>query len=140
MESLKLTKEQENKLLEMARKLLPEYFFDEEGEDYYIDEDGIINFLIPIKENEYKCGEIHWFEFCMRYITPALDKLYIENILNPVNPQYFKNANKTMDFPYNWNELWGDRPFYQFNNNCNGSYCKKHPIDYLYEEFKKLKL
>lgn len=112
MESLKLTKEQENKLLEMAEKLFPEYFFDEEGEDYYIDEDGIINFLIPIKENEYKCGEIHWFEFCMTYLAEKIIPAFCDM----------------------------EKMYSGIMGNDESDCFKKHPIDYLYEEFKKLKL
>ncbi len=81
---------------------------------------------------------IHWFEFCMRYLTPKLDELYNKIILYPVDPYSEENKGKSLNYPKDWSERYQRRPFFQFNINCNASHYKKHPIDYLYEEFKKL--
>ena len=119
MKSIQLTEEHKSKLLEMCKILFPEYFFDEEGEDYYIDENNIINFLIPIKENEFKGGEIHWFEFCMTWLSHKI-------IFNPNNKLSACNHNHAGLLESTMSIFYGEK---------HGI----HPVDYLYEEFLKLK-
>lgn len=114
MTSIKLTEAHKAKLLEMCEKLFPEYFFDEEGEDYYIDDNNIINFLIPIKENEFKGEGIHWFEFCMTHLADKMLQL-----------GELPNYDNKLD--------------YEFNSILQSSWWESHPVDYLYKEFKKLK-
>lgn len=122
MKAIELTEEHKSKLLEMCKILFPEYFFDEEGEDYYIDENNIINFLIPIKENEFKGGEIHWFEFCTNEIVNELAWRNIETeILADCEYENFRMKLITKIFK---DKLVG--------NNF-------HIIDYLYKQFQKLK-
>jgi hypothetical protein len=136
MKPIDLTEEQKNKLLEMCQVLFPEYkkifFFNKDQEGNY-DEEDFISF-----DSEY----IHWFEFCTRFLMSKLDALYIEKILDPVDP-YGKTNNygrgSIKDYPDNWSELWNKRIFYEYPNNLNGTFPKKHPVDYLYDEFKKNK-
>lgn len=144
MNALEITEEQKIKLLEMCNKLFPgpkwQFWNNEECSD--IDETHIgysRTYFIPKNYQDFSEGLIiHWFEFCMRYIATELNKMYIEKRIDPVDPRHIFNIDKNIEFPNNWMELWNNRPFYQFNINCNGTQCKKHPIDYLYSEFKKL--
>ena len=68
-----------------------------------------------------------------------LDELYFEKVLYPLDPYHILNKNKNLKYPNNWSELWNKRLFFMFTNNLNGTCYKKHPVDYLYEEFLKLK-
>ncbi len=80
-----LTEEQKNKLLEMCQVLFPEL-------DNLEIRDSMEDFNFPF---EHICVEfnrnknltiIHWFEFCTRFLMSKLDALYIEKVLDPVDP------------------------------------------------------
>lgn len=77
---------------------------------------------------------IHWFEFCMTHLT--------EKILNPTPDKSCRTLqDKFKDFFFAWetNMYWS---FYIDDKHINydNPDRPKHPIDYLYSEFKKLKL
>ena len=114
MKSIELTEEHKSKLLEMCKALFPEYKR-VEITDYQIDIDR--NHSNPVFIDLYK-GEltvpfdiysIHWFEFCINHLSKKV---------------YTIDGKVMSGYTY-------------FINNIR--YTKKHPVDYLYEEFKKLK-
>ena len=119
MKPLTLTKEQKSKLLEMCKHFFPEYKFGFESD--YAEITNIINFHKPKTQQWHEWELIHWFEFCMTHL--------IEKIL--VMPD------EDSEYPF---EEWSVDGFscgsedliYQMNHS------RKHPIDYLYSEFKKL--
>lgn len=114
MKSIDINKKQKEMLLEMCKILFPKDKVD------YI-EKGVIYFLInyferPDPNNSKitfggwdKTESIHWFEFCMTYL---FTKIKIE-------PTCYENIEDYI--------------------HMNSSFIFGHPIDYLYEEFKKLK-
>ncbi len=116
MNSIQLTEEHKSKLLEMCKDLFPKYkvkFIPDNLLEY---DDQIFNYLSieEITEKEVDFTVIHWFEFCMTNLVASLVKL--DNLSNRI-----------------WREVW---------NELNGGPMvgiKKHPTDYLYNEFKKLK-
>ena len=127
MNPIQLTDEHKSKLLEMCEALFPEqspFHLGLRGEirkgwgysrnflfGKVFSEDGII---------------IHWFEFCMTYLC--------EKILNPNPDKPARNlADKFKMFFWETNLYWSNA---HLNVNPLDS---RHPIDYLYEEFKKLK-
>ena len=123
MKQIELTEEHKSKLLEMCKVLFPEYnkitFSNPEDPDACFDSiEGILHLGNSVNENKgfIVKESIHWFEFCM---THLMYKLSYEFSKIP-------NAKgKSIHI-----ELW------ELNK---GDYFKKHPVDYLYEEFKKLK-
>lgn len=128
MNSIQLTEEHKSKILEMCKVLFPEYnkkiIYDGgkgcrpehkikiTGTTIYFPyiEDGDKE---PLKYNvQFK--DIHWFEFCMTNLVASLVKK--DNLSNRI-----------------WREVW---------DKLNGGPMvgiKEHPIDYLYNEYKKLK-
>ena len=109
MKSIELTEDHKTKLLEMCKVLFSEYEeIDIEIEDNY---EGIQNYIQLMKKCEITIY-IHWFEFCMTHLC---DKIY----------------NK---FGFDT----GDFSDYIQNLISKKYYDDMHPIDYLYEEFKKL--
>jgi len=99
----------------------------EDAEGFYITGINNIGCSYPIYERDdsfhhHLFEQIHWFEFCM---THLIDKLAWENTTSDIlaDCQYEDNRLKYLL------KLAEDRP-------NPGQY---HPIDYLYEEFKKLK-
>ena len=137
MAPIQLTEEHKSKLLEMCEKLFPEL------EDFEI-RDSMEDFCFQFEHICIEFGRkkelviIHWFEFCSRYLMAKIDHLYFEKIMDPLDPYSLQNKNKKLKYPKNWKQLWEQRPFLMFTNNVNGMCFKKHPVDYLYEEFKFL--
>ena len=118
MKSIQLTEEHKSKLLEMCKELFPEM-------DAYIvnDTKESNGFILGTWGQSTDGITIHWFEFCM---THLIDALAWENITSDMLADcQYENARLKYLL-----ELAKDRP-------DPGQY---HPIDYLYEEFKKLKL
>ena len=110
MKALKLTKQHKSKLLEMCKILFPEYFYWDLN--YHIISAYINGNDNEIYEDEDYDLAIHWFEFCMLNLAPKILPIFTD----------MKN------FYAGLNESNEDKSF------------NKHPIDYLYKEFKKLKL
>jgi len=114
MKPIGLSDLQRDHLLEMCNKLFPEYKREhfnswEFGEDDY----GMIEFLMYEKNKELKA--IHWFEFVTTYI---LDKLYPDN-----------NKQTSGSIDITDKEIVLSCIFID----------KAHPVDYLYEQFLKIK-
>lgn len=135
MKALEITKEQKDRLLEMAEKLFPEYNDKSEGGT------GPICFhhageypgmLFGFKSNGedgdlYRDASlfIHWFEFCIIWIPEKIvshPKFNNEFIIEM--PQYYDDS-EVIDY---------------IMESCVSLIKDINPIDYLYEEFLKLKL
>ena len=120
MKPIELTEEHKSKLLKMCVELFPNNKID------YIQNDTI-KFLTNYYEKKHTNNpkiifggwdeilHIHWFEFCMTHLAKKL----IPKVTN-------YNLDSAYDSLYN--------VIYQFWENKHN-----HIIDYLYEEFKKLK-
>jgi len=116
MKNIELTEEHKSKLLEMCKKLFPEYICWKFGK-MKINGDKELWFYDKY-DNNYK---IYWFEFCMTHL--------VEKILNP-NPN---NPNRGLQDRFK-NFFWETNLYaMKFDK------TSKHPVNYLYEEFKKLK-
>lgn len=138
MEALTISTEQKDKLLEMCKYFFPEFVASIEIYEQY---DGSTGFVCLQDLSFSSVGDyIHWVEFCHRFLTIKLDDLYFQKVMNPIDPYDKRNykQGKEVIYPDNWKELWGRRPFIQYNNNMNGMEPKSHPIDYLYKEYLKL--
>jgi len=142
MKSIELTEEHKSKLLEMCNKLFPEY-----SEIYWNSGKGSngssehLGFGTPTEENPNFNNYIyiHWFEFCMTYLIEKLNDKYHE-VLKEKSweefPPYVSNVYSNAKGKWN---LYTKFHFH-YPKACNGgSNFPINPIDYLYEEFKKLK-
>ena len=122
MKNIELTENQKVKLLEMCRILFPESKI-KFNDDYYTQFDL---FIMSDDDWDDDCDDemnskdyvnCHWFEFCMTHLVNKIqiqtNKNYLTSICGSINLVASNNS----DNNYKWN----------------------HPIDYLYEEFKKLK-
>jgi hypothetical protein len=101
MKPIELTEEHKTKLLKMCKVLFPEYDV-RLTKPLYSTPDAQFVQLGKKQLTKYE-AEIHWFEFCVKILTPKILSYGIEQL---------------------------------------GSECldnNKNLIDYLYEEFKKLK-
>ena len=122
MKNIELTEEHKIKLLKICKSLFPEYYEIYFGEwDYNGEFDGYMYFSTETLSNP-NILQIHWFEFC---ITHLINRLASKNI-------------KT--------DILADCEFEDFRIKCVTEIFKDkistdyiHPIDYLYEKFKKLK-
>ena len=112
MKQIELTEEHKSKLLEMCKVLFPEYYEIYFGEwDYNGEFDGYLYFSTETLPNP-NVYQIHWFEFCMKILAR---KIYNNNI-GKTKTTYSSFVMECVIINLN------------------------HPIDYLYYEFKKLKL
>jgi hypothetical protein len=112
---LKLTEVQKSRLLEMCNKLFPEY---DVRLTYQLHNRKDLFIQFGKKESDKYEFEFHWFEFCMGDLTNKLYKLFFtamgeENIL--------------------WDLLVKESFYTQVLHHKT-----LHPVDYLYENFKKL--
>lgn len=136
MKSIELTEEHKEKLLEMCKKLFPQYKIWDlplKGEYFH--------HIIAAKDewNDYipNCDlYIHWFEFCIKHLNLKLDNLYFEKIMNPIDPFDKRNyiKGKEIIYPKNWKDLWEERPYLKSYHNL----FKKHLVDILYKQYKEL--
>jgi hypothetical protein len=133
MKSIILTKEHKTKLLEMCKALFPELKnleVRDSMEDFCLDFEHIcVEFN---RGSELKI--IHWFEFCMTHLQ---NKLFCE--LNDFS------GHLTADYAEECGEQWNNQlmmrtSFFFHNPTRNEKTHPWHPVDYLYSEFKKLKL
>jgi len=113
MSPIELTDLHKFKLLEMCKVLFPNY--------YHLNFYSAQSKALQISETKNDLDLIHWFEFVMTYL--------VEKILNP-NPNHPNRGlvDKFKDF------FWQTNLFIMNSNEGT-----KHPIDYLYEQFKQLK-
>lgn len=133
MKPLKLTNEQKENLLEMIKKLFPEYdwyagfstFYEQLGDSPYEEVDlGYLHLLgFHDKKGNFPDMYIHWFEFCVIWIPEKLvyhPKFKNEFIIGM--PQYLDQSEVVCFVKESLASLLPE----------------VNPIDYLYEEFKKL--
>ena len=125
MKNIELTENHKSKLLEMCKKLFPETY------SKTWDIEGLFDYE-PIDDENFEC--VHWFEFCMTHLIQKIDNFHSEKILKPLEDKACKEG-----YPDNWLEIWNERPWIKLWSLTNSGNYKKHPINYLYEEFKKLK-
>jgi len=128
MKPIELTEEHKTKLLEMCKVLFPEYIETYLGvNDYDLEPDGYIYFI-----KNKNITRIHWFEFCMTHLIVKLSKEFTKQKLSEAD--YTDNQ-----YP-NW---FSGKVSYHLNPFRNEEFEEDilfiHPVDYLYEEFKKLK-
>lgn len=128
MKSIELTEEHKSKLLEMCNKLFDlgdgvytNFRFKPTHQFFLCKTKETENYIQWINDTNGKIEEIHWFEFCMTHLA--------EKILNP--------------FPLNPSRGLQDKFknfFWKTNLFAMGlDHTVNHPVDFLYEEFKKLK-
>jgi len=121
MTTIQLTEEHKSKLLEMCKVLFPEYIETYLGvNDYDLEPDGYIYFI-----KNKNITRIHWFEFCMTHLIEKLFNSFEEDDEEFYN-RYINNG--ASFYGIGVNEII----FVMLSS-------QKHPVDYLYEEFKKLK-
>ena len=148
MKNIELTEEHKSKLLEMCKILFPEYINIEFDEDklYFLTQKCFdINKKFGTQFSNEDCDfeieevyleeydvYIHWFEFCMTHLIVELSKEFTKQGLSKAD--YTNNQ-----YP-NW---FSEKLSYHLNPFKNEEFEEDvkfiHPIDYLYEEFKKLK-
>jgi len=117
MDSIELTEEHKSKLLEMCNKLFPDY------NEIILTKQKTLNF--GFKDNKSHTSRIanmsiHWFEFCITKLPYKIfdSSKYPSKNAGDDTVQYLCDM---MD-----RQTWYIKEAY-------------HPVDYLYEEFKKLK-
>lgn len=110
MKNIKINEKQKENLLEMCKELFPEWTIIQFGNqsNYYLENEEMLDFY-----NEKEQLTIHWFEFC----TKIGHKIFSRK-------QFYYQSEKFITF---------------MKIMCLQDKTKlKHPVDYLYEEFKKL--
>jgi hypothetical protein len=116
MKVIELTEKHKTKLLEMCNKLFSSegiFFTINCGDIYYS------------KNGKYPGKSIHWFEFCMTHLVEKIIATFITT----------KDGDKIYKRTLN-DDLSN---FFISSLSFSRGYNKKHPVDYLYEKFKKLK-
>lgn len=111
MKRIQYTSEQEKKLIEMSLFLFPEY-----------KEIHINGAWIYFNKELRPFDSIPIFEFCMTHLCDKIS-MNLTNQMCTGMPQYYDESEK-LD--------WNSQSLVSMLKEC-------HPIDYLYEEFKKLK-
>lgn len=119
MEYIKLTEEQQEKLIKMANKLFPDtkwHFWESEDDDYPMGQMMGYNKHATLGKHKdiQSYLEIHWLEFCLYHLTKALygNELSGEHCLGNITRAQYEAA-RIVSHPH------------------------IHPIDWLYEDFKK---
>lgn len=118
MNNILLTEEHKSKLLEMCKELFQEYTFGFEN-DY--SDVGIMEWYSRNMEENQEWQFTHWFELCM---THLVNRLYY-----PDNKGQRDTRSKVEYFFF--------QSFIDSVEGATSGY--EHPIDYLYEQFLKLK-
>lgn len=159
MKSVELTEKHKSKLLEMCKVLFPEYNewrfgkVTAEGniEDFYQKSKNLsweekekyeqsCDFIWIEKDFKYKHDDdiersetwvIHWFEFVCTHLIKKLQSSLPKDKIWRNQPKYVSNI-----FDWKDGNKWTlySEFFFHYPKNMN----KMHPVDYLYEEFKKL--
>lgn len=118
MKSIQLTEEHRFKLLEMCKELFKYDYFEFAG-------DGLVEYYNYTWTNSKM---IHWFEFVMTHLIEKLSEL--NNKWEDI-PPYVSNVYSSANGKWNL--------YTKFHFHYPKDIYKKHPIDYLYEQFKLLK-
>lgn len=134
MKQIELTTEHRIKLLKMCKKLFPEFNF--ELSDEYCDLCTVDTLFIWDINKEFRDAwnqwiRIHWYEFCNTWL--------VEKIFNPIPSAIQRDLKERMsDYFWKSNVWWSEKYIGELDSD-GGVWCE-HPIDYLYKEFKKLKI
>ena len=132
MKSIELTKDHKSKLLEMCKVLFPEYVIYPADNDGFIEGEQWVGDQNMGEDRPVNEFNIHWFEFCMTHLIVKLSKEFTKQKLSEAD--YTDNQ-----YP-NW---FSEKVSYHLNPFRNEEFEEDilfiHPVDYLYEEFKKLK-
>lgn len=129
MKSLELTPEHRTKLLEMCEALFPEQSPFQIGIPGELRKGwGYSKHFIFGKSDIFADDGVfcHWFEFCMTHLVEAIIATYVVN--KDGEKVYKRTLNDSLSIFYLQTLLF------------SRGYDKQHPIDYLYNEFKKLNL
>ena len=116
MKNIELTEYHKSKLLEMCKKLFPEYCWKNSFEFG----DNILVYC-----TSEGCESINWFEFCMTHLFYALYENWRREDINCVTDFHLDIHN------YYLNDFVDNKEIHK-------NYEKYHPINYLYNKFKKL--
>jgi len=128
MKQIELTEEHRSKLLEMCKVLFPEYVIYTADNDGFIEGEQWVGDQNMGEDRPVNEFNIHWFEFCMTHLVEKLNNLSdVYEEMPPYVANVYGGANGK------WNL------YVKFHFHYPKNRYKKHPIDYLYEEFKKLK-
>ena len=121
MKNIELTEEHKSKLLEMCKKLFPEYkYWNLHDGTCDLCTENTLDYSIEEKPEWNSWNRIHWFEFCLTYLAPKICD----------GKTYYIFCDKCNFHKINSKE---------FSKEFISKYLQ-HPVDYLYEEFKKLKV
>lgn len=131
MKPIELTEEHKSKLLEMCKVLFPDYKF------YFyhplLKTNMLVGFLRTNDSDTYDNCDIfiHWFEFCMGTLAAKIDDMYFTH-----NKEKLESKNDNIRIT-----AWDRRPYHDLWSGFNFGALKpkSHPVDYLYQEFLKLK-
>ena len=128
MKGVELTKSQVDKLLEMCKILFHEYTTipnDKNPKFLTISWFTTQGYFVQLMNDEIKENIlIHWFEFCMTHLTTKISKQLHAILGHPTSDEFGRIDT--------WYTVWS-----KLNGGSFG--MKQHPVDYLYEQFKKLK-
>lgn len=115
MKTIELTEEHKSKLLEMCKVLFPE-----NGKWFKI----LCGNIYYSRSGKFPAKSIHWFEFVMTHLVKRISNFNKSNkISNSSEVEYFINGG-VLEINLR----------HRMQNKYN-----VHPVDYLYDEFKKLK-
>lgn len=118
MKNIELTEEHKSKLLEMCKELFTEYDF-RINKPLFCNNESLSTIQLGNKNVNIYENEIHWFEFVTIHLINKIRDLLLKQGLINIG---------SSDSPWQVKQLLS--AYYSVNY---------HPIDYLYEEFKKLK-
>lgn len=131
MKSIKLTEEQQNKLLNMCEALFPKYRW------FITKKSNLQGFTIgndvEVYKGEKPCIFIHWYEFISRYLVEAIQHKMSDDIAWRDQPPYVGNT-------FGWKEGSKWTMYTEFCFRYPKNLYTDNPIDWLYNEFLKLKL
>jgi len=110
MKALTLNEVQKLRIIEMCNKLFPK--------------DNIIFWLEPdnMLFNQKSQSKNHWFELCLKDLAPKLEEI----------------RSKTIDFNFEWDDAYTIQEICIHVLTYHKEYT--HPVDFLYDQFKKFKL
>jgi hypothetical protein len=145
MEKLDLSKNQKKKLMEMLKKLFPEYRFSWYA-PFTLSEAGmLVGYLEGNDSERYDDCDIfiHWFELLFCYLVGRLQEQLIQDIgyksIWKDIPPYVSNVYPlSKDRKSKWT-LYSNFHFHYPKSITYSSSHPNNPIDFLYKEFSKLK-
>lgn len=127
MQEIELNQKHKVKLLEMCKALFPEYKVKFILDSLLNYDDRIFNYLSieEITEGEVDFTVIHWFEFSLTHLAEKIIATYITT--DKGVRVYKRTLNDDLS------------NFYIKALSFSRGFEKVHPVDYLYEKFKKIK-